>query len=68
MPARMFITVGTVADCSQVCKLVKGINVKSLLEDNGYDSEGFVEILDKEGITPVIPPRKNRKNQRYYGR
>lgn len=66
MPVRMFVTAGTVADCSQACTLVEGINAENLLADKGYDSDEFVENLKKNNITPVIPPRKNRKNQRDY--
>ena len=68
MPVRMFITAGNVADCSQACKLVEGIEAENLLADKGYDSDSFVDKLAKEGITPVIPPRKNRKKQREYDR
>ena len=66
MPVRMLITAGTVADCSQACKLVEGVDAKNLLADKGYDSDAFVEKLVEEGITPVIPPRGNRKSPRDY--
>lgn len=68
MPVRIFITAGTAADCSQACKRVEGVNAENLLADKGYDSDEFVESLEKEGVSPVIPPRKKRKNQRYYDR
>ena len=64
----MFITAGNVADCSQACKLVEGIAADNLLADKGYDSDSFVEKLTEKDITPVIPPRKNRKKQREYDR
>lgn len=66
MPVRMFVTAGTVADCSQACTLVEGINAENLLADKGYDSDEFVENPKKNNINPVIPLRKNRKNQRDY--
>lgn len=66
MPVKMFVTAGTVADCSQACMLVEGINAENLLADKGYDSDELVENLKKNNITPVIPPRKNRKKQRDY--
>ena len=62
----MVITAGTVSDCSQACKLVEGLDAENLLADKGYDSDAFVENLVEEGITPVIPPRKNRKRPRDY--
>jgi len=30
----------------------------------GYDSDAFVETLESRGITPVIPPKANRKQPR----
>jgi len=34
---------------------------KSLTADRGYDSGWFRQALLKRGITPCIPPRRNRK-------
>ena len=39
-----------------------------LLADRGYDSDEIVNQAIKQGMTPVIPPRKNRKEQRDYDR
>ena len=36
---------------------------KELLGDKGYDSNWFRAALIHRGITPCIPPRKNRKVQ-----
>ena len=66
MPVRMFVTAGTVADCSQACRLVEGITAEYLLADKGYDSDALVETFTKDGIQPVIPPRKGRKSRRDY--
>ena len=66
MPVRMLITSGTIADCTQASKLVEGIDANYLLADKGYDSDDFVSNLEEQGITPVIPPRRNRKVQREY--
>ena len=57
----MLVTAGTVADCSQACKLVEGITAEYLLADKGYDSDALVGVINKNGIQPVIPPRKSRK-------
>ena len=35
---------------------------RELLADRGYDSDGFRAALAARGITPCIPPRKNRKS------
>lgn len=34
---------------------------KVLIADNGYDSNEFREALEECGVTPCIPPRRNRK-------
>ena len=62
----MFITAGTVADCTQACRLVEGIDAENLLADKGYDSDAFADILKGRQINPIIPPRKRRKAPRDY--
>ena len=62
----MAITSGTVADCKQACHLIEGIDAEYLLADRAYDSDAIVEKAENAGMTPVIPPRKNRKKQRDY--
>ncbi len=66
MPVRMAVTSGTVADCTKACSLIEGIDAEYLLADKGYDSDAFVEKVEENGSTAVIPPRKNRKKQRDY--
>ena len=39
---------------------------KELIGDKGYDSDWFRAALTERGITPCIPPRKNRKVQYHY--
>ena len=39
---------------------------KELLADRGYDADWFRQALTKKGITPCIPPKKNRKIQYEY--
>jgi transposase len=34
---------------------------KELLADRGYDATWFRDALREKGITPCIPPKKNRK-------
>ena len=66
MPVRAIITKGTTADCTQAPALIDGISAEYLLADRGYDSNEIVETANAQGIEPVIPPKKNRKHQRYY--
>jgi transposase len=37
-----------------------------LLADRGYDSNEIIEKAEKQGMNVVIPPKKNRKEQRAY--
>ena len=66
MPVRMSITSGTVADCKEACKLIDGFDAEYVLADKGYDSNAIVEYIEENEMEAVIPPRKNRKEQREY--
>lgn len=37
-----------------------------LLADKAYDTDAILEQCARQGIVPVIPPKKNRKEQRAY--
>lgn len=37
-----------------------------LVADRGYDSNVIIEQAEQQGMTVVIPPRKNRTEQRPY--
>jgi len=46
--------------------LIEGLTADVLLADRGYDSNAIVDQAKSQGMQPVIPPKKNRKEQRYY--
>ena len=46
--------------------MIEGLTAEYLLADRGYDSDAIVEQAKKQGMEPVIPPRKNRKLLREY--
>lgn len=48
--------------------MIKGISAEHLLADRGYDSNEIITQAMNQNIEPVIPPRKNRKEQREYDR
>lgn len=48
------LTIGFICECDNV------------LADRGYDSDDFVQSILGRGAAPVIPPRKNRIEQRDY--
>ena len=66
MPLRAIITQGTVADCKQAVALIEGFSTQHLLADRGYDTNEILCHVANQGMAPVIPPQKNRKEQREY--
>ena len=65
-PLRAIITAGTTADCTQVDALIQDIPAKHVLADRGYDSHAVIRTVVNAGMTPVIPPKRNRLVQRDY--
>ena len=66
MPVRAFVTSGTVADCKQAVALIDGIVAEYLFGDRGYDTNEIVNYALEHGMQVVIPPKKNRTEQREY--
>ena len=66
MPVRMILTQGTTADCTQAIPLIDGIKAEHLLADKGYDSNEIEDAALARGISPVIPPKSNRREPRDY--
>ena len=66
MPVNLLITAGTVADCTQAEALIDGIAAEHLLADRGYDTNKVLAAARERGMTPVIPPQRNRKVAREY--
>ena len=66
MPVRVIITAGTIADCKQAVALIDGIFADYLLADRGYDTNEIIRWAIEHGIIAVIPPKKNRLEQREY--
>ena len=66
MPVRIAVTAGTTADCTQAIALIDGIAAQFLLADRGYDSQEIIDCVTNTSCKAVIPPRKNRKEQRDY--
>ena len=66
MPVRFFITSGTTADCTIAAQLIEGFQAEYLLADRGCDTDAIILKAVETGMTPVIPPKKNRKLLRDY--
>ena len=66
-PIMMLLTEGQMSDHKGAFLMLSALpNAKELLADKGYDSDWFRAALTERGITPCIPPRKNRKVQYHY--
>jgi transposase len=65
-PVRIFVTAGTTVDCKYGEALIRGINALALLADRGYDVNAIMELARSLGMEIVIPPKKNRIDQRDY--
>ena len=66
MPVRILITSGTTADCTQASRLIEGLTADCLLADRGYDSNEIIDQAIEQGMNAVIPPKRNRKEQRQH--
>jgi len=66
-PVLMYLTAGQVSDYKGARKLLDDFPAaKHLLADRGYDADWFRDGLLEKGITPCIPPKKNRKRKIAY--
>ena len=66
MSVRILVTEGTRADCKEAVHLIEGISAQTLLADRAYDTNDILSYAVSAGMEPVIPPKKNRKEQRDY--
>ena len=68
MPIKSIITSGTTADCTQAATLIDGLEAAYLLADRGYDTNSLIDTALAQGMEPVIPSKRNRKEQRDHDR
>jgi len=65
-PAHLHLSPGQDADITHAEEVVGERTPGAVLGDKGYDSDAFVESLQKRGIEVVIPSKKNRVTPRVY--
>ncbi len=63
-PLRLQLTPGQRHDIAEA--LIVGYNSEHVIGDKGYDSDSFIDVIETNGATAVIPPRRNRGAQRTY--
>jgi len=58
------LTPGQAHDLACAEPLIAGADPDALIGDKAYDADPFIDGLTQRGITPVIPPKVNRKTTR----
>lgn len=62
------LTGGEVADITQAQSLLRGRDLDEVVADKGYDADELVQFIRNAGAKAVIPPRRNRLQQRRWDR
>jgi transposase len=65
---RIIISGGQEADINYAQALIEDIDTQAVLADKGYDANELLQTLAEREIEAVIPPKKNRLEQREYDR
>jgi len=65
-PVRVILSPGQKADVSYGEALLEGFDFDAAIADKGYDSDKLVTAIEETGAIAVIPPKKNRKEPRWY--
>ncbi len=58
------LTPGQAHDLTCAEQLIDSADPDALLGDKAYDADPLIDTLTQRGITPVIPPKANRKTPR----
>ena len=67
-PLRWILTGGEVADITQAPALIAQLHPQAVVGDKGYDADMLIALINAAGAVAVIPPRRNRHEQRVYDR
>jgi transposase len=63
-PVELMLTPGQAHDLTCAEQLIDSADPDALLGDKAYDADPLIDTLTQRGITPVIPPKANRKTPR----
>ena len=58
------LTAGQIHDLACAETLIENADPDALISDKAYDADTLIERLTERQITPVIPPKANRKTKR----
>ena len=65
-PLRFLLTGGQRHDITQAEALIADYEFERVIADRSYDSDDFLLVIAEKEAEAVIPPRKNRKEDREY--
>jgi transposase len=66
-PLSFYLTPGQACDLDGADRLLPKLTADTLLADKGYDADKrVIELLQSQGKTAVIPPKRNRITPREY--
>jgi len=63
-PVELMLTPGQAHDLACAEPLIDSADPEALLADKAYDADTLIDTLTRRRITPVIPPKANRKTPR----
>jgi transposase len=63
-PVELMLTPGQAHDLAGAEPLIDSADPEALIGDKAYDADPLIDTLNQRQITPVIPPKANRKTQR----
>ena len=63
-PANLMLTAGQIHDLACAQGLIENADPEALIADKAYDADALIDGLAERQITPVIPPKANRKTKR----
>jgi len=67
-PIRIKLTAGNVHDINPANGMITGCYSDHFLADRAYDADQLIELAKSQGSKIVIPPKRNRVDQRQYDR
>ena len=65
---RFTLTGGQVADINEADQLLASIQTQSVVADRAYDCDRLIHSICEGGAQAVVPPKRNRKVQRYFNK
>ena len=60
-PVEVILSPGQAHDLTCAEPLIEAVDPDALIADKAYDADAFIASLNGRAITPVIPPKCNRK-------